>query len=77
MARLPRRYLEEPKPVVWAGAFHAGADEDPMHALPRAYADLLALRDRRYAELAHVTLDGGELERDPPSIDAFLARISA
>ena len=32
-------------------------------ALPTAYASLLALRDARYAALAHVTLDGGELEQ--------------
>ncbi|MFO0684496.1 MAG: hypothetical protein U0234_20750 [Sandaracinus sp.] len=67
-----RRYLEEPKPVVWAGAFHAAEGQAPLDALPAAYAALLALRDQRYAALAHVTLDGGELERHPPSPSELL-----
>ncbi len=67
------RYLQEPKPVVWAGAFDARG-QAPEDALPRCYAELLALRDRRYAALAHVTLDGAELEANDPGVDGFLAR---
>jgi shikimate kinase len=70
-----QRYLEEPKPVVWAGAFPA-ATSDPHAALPTAYATLLTLRDHAYTALAHVTLDGGELERTPPTTAEFLARIA-
>lgn len=70
-----KRYLEEPKPVVWAGAFHAREGQPPLEALPAAYAELLAIRDRKYAALAHVTLDGGALEASPPSTADFLARI--
>lgn len=69
------RYLEEPKPVVWAGAFHAPPGQTAFEALPGAYAELLASRDRRYLALAHVTLDGGALETSPPSIAEFVARI--
>jgi shikimate kinase len=68
-----RRYLEEPKPVVWAGAFPSRGGPEQ---LPVAYERLLALRDERYAALAHVTLDGGELEAHPPTVDAFLASIT-
>ncbi len=71
-----RRYLEEPKPVVWAGAFHAAPSQPPLEALPAAYAELLAIRDRMYGALAHVTLDGGVLEASPPTVDAFLASIA-
>lgn len=71
------RYLDEPKPVVWAGAFHTPPGQTALEALPGAYAELLALRDRKYAALAHVTLDGGELEASPPSVDAFLERALA
>jgi len=70
------RYLEEPKPVVWAGAFRAREGEAPQAALPRAYAELLAIRDRRYAALAHVTLDGAALEARPPPVPELLARIT-
>jgi shikimate kinase len=71
-----KRYLEEPKPVVWGDAFRAHAGERPEDALPRCYAKLLAWRDARYATLAHVTLDGGELEANDPGLDGFLARIA-
>lgn len=69
-----RRYLEEPKPVVWGQSFAAGPDEEPEAALPRCYAELLAFRDRRYAALAHVVLDGAALEANDPGVDGFLAR---
>jgi shikimate kinase len=72
-----RRYLDEPKPVVWSGAFHAAPGQAPLEALPRAYAELLAIRDAKYAALAHVTLDGGALEATTPPIDVFLAMLGA
>lgn len=65
------RYLAEPKPVVWAGAFDARA-EAPEDALPRCYAELLATRDRLYRAMAHVTLDGGVLEASDPGVEGFL-----
>ncbi len=71
-----RRYLEEPKPVVWAGAFDARPGERPEDALPRCYEALLAARDRRYQAMAHVTVDGAALEADDPGVEGFLARIA-
>ncbi|MGZ3424708.1 MAG: hypothetical protein ACXVEE_43020, partial [Polyangiales bacterium] len=53
-----KRYLEEPKPVVWGSSFAAKQGESAIDALPRCYADLLAFRDARYTALAHVVLDG-------------------
>ncbi len=70
-----RRYLEEPKPVVWAGAFRAREGERPEDALPRCYAELLAIRDARYRAMAHVTLDGAHLEASDPGVDGFLAQL--
>lgn len=70
------RYLAEPKPVVWGGAFVSREGERPEDALSRCYAELLARRDARYASLAHVTLDGGELEARDPGLDAFLAKVA-
>ena len=67
------RYLAEPKPVVWAGAFDARG-EAAEDALPRCYAELLATRDRLYRAMAHVTLDGGALEASDPGVEGFLAR---
>lgn len=69
-----RRYLKEPKPVVWGASFVAAPGERPEDALPGCYAELLALRDRRYAALAHVVLDGAALEAEDPGVDGFLAK---
>jgi shikimate kinase len=74
-AAMLQRYLDEPKPVVWSGAFPSGV-ADPRAVLPAAYADLLDRRDRAYGALAHVVLDGGALEADPPSTAEFLRRIA-
>jgi shikimate kinase len=51
------RYLTEPKPVVWGDAFRPASQERPEDALARCYAALLSFRERRYADLARVTLD--------------------
>lgn len=74
-AAMLKRYLEEPKPVVWGGSYAAKQGESTLEALPRCYADLLAFRDARYQALAHLVLDGGALEANPPSPEDFLARI--
>ncbi len=76
-AAMLRRYLEEPKPVVWAGAFAADRGEPPEHALPRCYEQLLAIRDERYRALAHVIVDGAALEASDPGLDGFLALAGA
>lgn len=72
------RYVEEPKPVVWGGAFHVAGNERPEDALVRCYPALLAARDARYAALAHDVIDGAELERatEPEGV-ARLCRMSA
>lgn len=69
------RYLAEPKPVVWGGAFRPDAGERAEDALPRCYGELLAWRDGRYQALAHVTLDGAALEASDPGVDGFLEAI--
>ncbi len=71
-ADMLRRYLDEPKPVVWGDAFRPRPGERPEDALPRCYGELLAIRDRRYRALAHVTLDGAELEAHDPGVEGFL-----
>jgi len=69
-----KRYLEEPKPVVWGRSFVAKPGETPEQALPRCYAELLSYRDSRYLALADVVLDGGDLEANDPGLEGFLAR---
>ena len=71
------RYLGEPKPVVWGGAFPPGPGRSPRDALPAAYRALLAHRHARYAALASTSLDGGLLEATSPGAHAFLAACAA
>src|SRR5690606_10661713 len=72
-----RRYLGEPKPVVWGDAFAPAPGERPEDALSRCYGALLAWRDARYAALAHVVIDGAALEASDPGVEGFLARAHA
>lgn len=71
------RYLVEPKPVVWSGAFVPQPGEKPIDALPRCFAELLRRRDALYTELAHVVLDGAALEASDPGLDGWLAMCGA
>jgi len=66
------RYLVEPKPVVWSGAFVASPGESPTDALPRCFAALLERRDALYTGLAHVVLDGAALEQSAATLDEWL-----
>jgi len=76
---LIERYLTDPKPVLWRGAFQARPGEAPRETVARCYPTLIAARRRSYEALAHCTLLVAELRdisRDA-SFDtaAFLAVI--
>ncbi|MEM9193769.1 MAG: hypothetical protein AAGF12_31630 [Myxococcota bacterium] len=60
-AALLALYLQEPKPVVWAGAYYERPGEDHGEALARSYSELLADRDRRYRALAARVLPASKL----------------
>jgi len=51
-----KRYMEEPKPVVWGDAFSRNPGENDLQALERCYPLLLESRARRYEKLTHVTI---------------------
>ena len=74
---LIERYLSDPKPVLWRGAFRPKRGEAPRETVARCYPMLMAARRQSYEALAHCTLPVSEL-RDP-SLDtaAFLAKIRA
>jgi shikimate kinase len=61
---LIERYLNDPKPVLWRGAFLPKKGETPRETVARCYPALLEARRRSYEALAHVTLPVSEL-RDP------------
>jgi len=69
---LIERYLGDPKPVLWRGAFQAKQGESPRQTVARCYPHLIAARRQSYAALAHATLQVAVLRELPHTSDAFL-----
>ncbi|HWN74352.1 MAG TPA: hypothetical protein VNO13_01325 [Candidatus Udaeobacter sp.] len=61
---LIQRYLEDPKPVLWRGAFQARAAEDPKETVARCYPVLIGARRQSYEALAHCSIPVADL-REP------------
>jgi shikimate kinase len=80
---LIERYLSDPKPVLWRGAFLPRPGEAPRETVARCYPTLIAARRRSYEALAHCTLPVAELRDTPRDVShatpldaaAFLALI--
>jgi len=80
---LIRRYLEDPKPVLWRGAFLARKGETPRDTVARCYPALITARRQSYAALAHCSIPVAALrelsvheENGPESAGkAFLEKI--
>jgi hypothetical protein len=51
-----RRYMAEPKPVVWGDIYHQEVGQSTEDALATCYPKLLAHRDSLYRRMAQVTL---------------------
>lgn len=73
---LMERYLSDPKPVLWRGAFQARAGETPRDTVARCYPHLMAARRQSYAAIAHVTLPVAALRELPRRADAFLSLVA-
>jgi hypothetical protein len=58
---LIERYLTDPKPVLWRGAFRPRPGEAPRETVARCYPALIAARRQSYEALAHCTLRVAEL----------------
>ncbi len=74
---LIERYLSDPKPVLWRGAFVAKAGETPRETVARCYPNLIVARRQSYLALAHATVKVAELRELPQTAEAFLARLDA
>jgi shikimate kinase len=76
---LIERYLTDPKPVLWRGAFQPRKGETPRETVARCYPALIAARRQSYQALAHCTLPVAELRESSgdASLDAtaFLEKI--
>jgi shikimate kinase len=70
--RMVHDYIANPRPIIWKGFYRPQPHEAPAAALARCYPQLLADRERLYAELSHVTI-ADELHRSPEfDVGAFL-----
>jgi shikimate kinase len=64
---LIERYLDEPKPVLWQGAFRPRPGETPHETVVRCYPLLVAARRQSYEALAHLTLPTMQLHELSPT----------
>jgi hypothetical protein len=72
---LIERYLSDPKPVLWRGAFQAKPKETPHETVARCYPLLIAARRQGYEALAHCTLAVAALRDGSLDAEAFLKMI--
>jgi shikimate kinase len=72
---LMERYLNDPKPVLWRGAFQHKAGEKPRETVARCYPALIAARRQSYEALAHCTLQVSALRDSSLDAAAFLKMI--
>jgi hypothetical protein len=74
---LIERYLSDPKPVLWRGAFQPKPKETPRETVARCYPMLIAARRQSYEALAHCTLQVASLRDGSLDAAVFLEMIRA
>ena len=74
---LIERYLTEPKPVLWRGAFQPRPGETPRDTVARCYPVLIAARRRSYEALAHCAIPIRSLGDAALDAEGLLALIQA
>jgi len=72
---LIERYLSDPKPVLWCGAFQSRAGEKPRETVARCYPALIGVRRQSYEALAHCALQVSALRDRSLDAPAFLKMI--
>jgi hypothetical protein len=73
---LIQRYLTDPKPVLWRGAFQPKKGEAPRETVARCYPTLIAARRQSYEALAHCSVPVAELRDTALDAAAFLEKVS-
>ena len=72
---LIERYLGDPKPVLWRGAFQPKRGESPADTVARCYPSLIVARRQSYEALAHCTLEVAALRDGSLDAASFLEMI--
>jgi len=74
---LIERYLNDPKPVLWRGAFQPKPGESPRETVARCFPALIAARRQSYEALAHCTLQVAVLRDGSLDAAVFLKMIQS
>jgi hypothetical protein len=74
---LIERYLNDPKPVLWRGAFRPKKNETPSETVARCYPMLISARRQSYEALAHCSIPVAELRDSDLDAAVFLAKVNA
>ena len=74
---LIERYLSDPKPVLWRGAFQPKPKDSPRETVAHCYPALIAARRQSYEALAHCTLQVAALRDGSLDATAFLEMVRA
>jgi len=72
---LIQRYLTDPKPVLWRGAFQPKKGETPRETVARCYPTLIVARRQSYEALAHCSVPVAELRDTTLDAAAFLEKV--
>jgi hypothetical protein len=72
---LIERYLGDPKPVLWRGAFLPKAGESPKQTVARCYRLLMSTRQQSYEALAHCTIPVAALGDSALTAESLLKMI--
>src|SRR5438093_10262286 len=72
---LIERYLNDPKPVLWRGAFQPKSGEKPRETVARCYPALIAARRQSYEAVAHCPLQVALLREGSLDAPSFLKMI--
>ena len=74
---LCKRYIANPRPVLWRGLFNKQPGESDQQALERCYSILLASRQRLYEQCANLTINYDQRSRDGFDAEDLLEAITA
>jgi shikimate kinase len=73
--KLHRTYVANPRPVLWQQHFQKKPGEENQSALKRCYKNLLADRDARYRQYAHLEVLCDPTPDQPLEVDTLLAPV--
>lgn len=75
VGEMVKKYLDDPKPVIWGNIFKPLEGEENMQTLKRCYPELLKYRKKLYEKLADIKIDYYEQMNKNFTVDNLLELI--